>query len=149
MKKKLRNFIAKDLFSPLSLTVAGAMLGSYVFSLTLIPLVASRLFTKTSSDNKNHYFGWFQKFIERKKESYKENLNSIIQKKTFYLTLLCFLFCLSIVGFFNLGYELFPKVDVGQMEIIVRKESGTQLKNTEKTEIQTNTYKYTNIYRNT
>ena len=48
------------------------------------------------------------------------------------LLLLC-LFLLSLFGFVNLGYELFPKTDVGQMEILVRKESGTPLRTTEKT----------------
>jgi len=125
--------IAKDLFSPLSLTVAGAMLGSYVFSLTLIPILASKLFGKDKTHYEQNKFVWFQKFIERQKESYKRNLCLVIEKKAFYLTLLFFIFCLSLFGFFNLGYELFPKVDVGQMEIMVRKESGTQLKSTAKT----------------
>ena len=36
-------------------------------------------------------------------------------------------------SFTKLGYELFPKTDVGQMEILIRKESGTPLRTTEKT----------------
>jgi HAE1 family hydrophobic/amphiphilic exporter-1 len=32
--------MAKFLFSPLAITVAGAMIGSYIFSLTLVPLAA-------------------------------------------------------------------------------------------------------------
>jgi multidrug efflux pump subunit AcrB len=125
--------IAKDLFSPLALTVAGAMIGSYVFSLTLIPLLASRLFKKRTQKNSSNILNGFAHFIERMKIKYHSSLQHVLEKKSKYLILTSVLFCISLFGFTNLGYELFPKTDVGQMEILIRKESGTPLKITEKT----------------
>jgi len=45
--------MTKFLFSPLALTVAGAMIGSYIFSLTLVPLGAAVLFKKKLGKGQN------------------------------------------------------------------------------------------------
>ncbi len=125
--------IAKDLFSPLAITVAGAMLGSYIFSLTLIPITAANLFKNHLPSGEEKERTGFRKTVEKWKNTYQNTLENVLQKKNSYLGFTLALFVLSIVGFVNLGYELFPKTDVGQMEILIRKESGTPLRTTEKT----------------
>jgi len=124
--------IAKDLFSPLAITVAGAMLGSYIFSLTLIPITAANLFKNKLPSTEKQKTG-FRKTVEKWRIAYQESLKQALQKKKSYLAFTLGLFLLSLFGFVNLGYELFPKTDVGQMEILVRKESGIPLRTTEKT----------------
>ncbi len=71
--------------------------------------------------------------MEKWRIAYQVSLEKALRKKKSYLIGTVFLFILSLFGFANLGYELFPKTDVGQMEILVRKESGTPLSTTEKT----------------
>ena len=125
--------IAKFLFSPLSLTVGGAMIGSYIFSLTLIPLAAA-YFYKPGSNSAER--SGFQKYIKRSQESYVKVLNRVLNYRGIILSGTVVLFILSIFGFTKLGYELFPASDVGQMEIQVRMESGTTLQNANKTIIR-------------
>jgi len=128
--------MVKFLFSPLAITVAGAMIGSYIFSLTLVPLAAAYLFRDKlpqNSEQKNA-LGFFQRFIERLRDRYERSLVAAMKRKTGILvvTLLLFIGSLFVMKT-QLGYELFPSSDVGQMEIQVRMESGTPLKTTEKT----------------
>ncbi|MEZ7942140.1 MAG: efflux RND transporter permease subunit [Flavobacteriales bacterium] len=133
--------MAKFLFSPLAITVAGALLGSYIFSLTLVPLLAAYLFRNRlpSSDGKQEksMFGFFQRFIEWLRSKYQKSLKSALRFKWGVLATVCCMFVLSLFVMKNeLGYELFPQSDVGQMEIEVRMESGTPLKTAEKTIIE-------------
>jgi len=130
--------MAKFLFSPLAITVAGAMLGSYIFSLTLVPLAAASLFKnklpKTSDNPKKSAFKFFQYFINYLKKIYKKSLLTALNYKWGVLLMVIILFAFSLFIMKNkLGYELFPQSDVGQMEIQVRMESGTPLKTTEET----------------
>lgn len=129
--------IAKFLFSPLAITVAGAMIGSYIFSLTLVPLAAAYLFRNKlpkSSENQKTKLNFFQKIIENLRERYERSLQKALKMKwgVLLVTALLFVFALFIMKN-QLGYELFPQSDVGQMEIQVRMESGTPLKTAEKT----------------
>jgi CzcA family heavy metal efflux pump len=131
--------IAKDLFSPLAITVAGAMLGSYIFSLTLIPLAAAYFFrnhlpkSEGQENVSSGFLGGFKKLIDKGKISYKKSLTKALTiKKTMLVSTLA-VFVVSLFVLMNLGYELFPKADVGQMEIQVRTESGTPLRIAEKT----------------
>ena len=128
--------MVKFLFTPLAVTVAGAMIGSYIFSLTLVPLAAAYLFRNKLPQNNEQKksLGFFQRFIERLRDRYERSLVAAMKRKTGILvvTLLLFIGSLFVMKT-QLGYELFPKSDVGQMEIQVRMESGTPLKTTEKT----------------
>ena len=130
--------MAKFLFSPLAITVAGAMLGSYIFSLTLVPLAAAYLFKnklpKTNDKAKKSAFKFFQYFINYLKKVYTKSLLTALNFKWGVLLMVTILFAFSLFVMKNkLGYELFPQSDVGQMEIQVRMESGTPLKTTEET----------------
>jgi len=124
--------IAKFLFSPLAITVAGAMAGSYIFSLTLIPLIAAYLFRNQlpkSSNKKSQTF--FQRIIGSLKNRYESSLISALKYKWAVLSFTAVLFVMSLFVMKNkLGIELFPQSDVGQMEIHVRLESGTPLRKT-------------------
>ncbi len=132
--------ITKFLFSPLAITVAGAMAGSYIFALTLIPLMAGYLFKgrepKGDLTERHNKQTFFQKFISWLRVKYGKSLNWTINHRAIVLigTLLLFAFSLFLLNIS--GYELFPQSDVGQMEIQVRMESGTPLKKTEKTIIE-------------
>lgn len=132
--------IAKFLFSPLAITVAGAMIGSYIFSLTLVPLAAAYLFKNklpNVSDQPNrNILGFFQRFIVRVRSHYERSLILALRHKWKVIIIITVLFVFSLFLMKNLGYELFPQSDVGQMEIQVRMESGTPLRRTEKTIIK-------------
>ena len=123
--------ITKFLFSPLAITVAGSMIGSYIFALTLIPLLAAFFFKNRlpNSDNKpkRNALGFFQRFIDKLGAKYQNSLNSVLKLRIPILGATIVLLVFSLFIMKNTGYELFPQSDVGQMEIQVRMESGTTL----------------------
>ncbi|MBA3898757.1 MAG: efflux RND transporter permease subunit [Bacteroidetes bacterium] len=129
--------MAKFLFSPLAITVAGAMVGSYIFSLTLVPVAASFLLkenNKGHNESKLAYaLGFFKRFIDRQRNGYQKSLETALRFRGVVLSGVVVLFGAAIYLLLNLGFELFPQSDVGQMEIQVRMESGTPLKTTAKT----------------
>lgn len=129
--------ITKFLFSPLAITVAGAMIGSYLFALTLIPLMAAFFYRnqlpKSDEKPKKNFLGKFQRYIDRLGEKYQNSLPTVLKFRMPILAITIMLFILSIFILKNTGYELFPQSDVGQMEIMVRMESGTTLQNTNAT----------------
>ena len=128
--------ITKFLFSPLAITVAGSMVGSYLFALTLIPIMAAFFFRNRllNSEKKNkNILGFFHRFIEALGILYQRSLGYALQIKWPILIITAILFVGSLFFFKNASYELFPKSDVGQMEIQVRMESGTTLNDANET----------------
>jgi len=120
--------IAKFLFSPLAITVAGSMIGSYIFSLTLIPLTAAYFFKdQLPKADEERKLTFFQKFIEWLRSLYESTLLVALRLRWLVLLVTILAFAGSLFLMRNLGFELFPAADVGQMEIQVRMESGTPL----------------------
>ena len=129
--------ITKFLFSPLAITVAASMVGSYIFALTLIPIMAAFFFKNKlpNSDNKKtkNALGFFQRFIDQLGAKYKNSLSKTLELRWPILGITVLLLLVSLFLLKNSGYELFPQSDVGQMEISVRMESGTRLEDANKT----------------
>mgnify|MGYP006096316061 FL=1 len=129
--------ITKFLFSPLAITVAASMVGSYIFALTLIPIMAAFFFKNKlpNSDNKKtkNALGFFQRFIDKLGAKYKKSLSKTMELRWPILGITVLLLVISLFLLNNSGYELFPQSDVGQMEISVRMESGTRLEDANKT----------------
>ena len=121
--------MAKFLFSPLAITVGGAMLGSYLFSLTLIPLAAAFFIKHENQGSKDagKPLTIFQKMIEKGRQRYEHSLAQTLNRRGLVLFTAAALFIASLFVMARLGFELFPQSDVGQMEIQVRMESGTPL----------------------
>ncbi len=126
--------IAKYLFSPLAITVAGTMVGSYIFSLTVIPLLAARFFKeKLPKSGEKTRVSAFQRLLNRLRDFYLRTLKWALKLRLFFILAAVLALLASLWFLRHTGYELFPNVDVGQMEIFVRLESGTSLRSTEKT----------------
>ncbi len=132
--------ISKFLFSPLAITVAGAMAGSYIFALTVVPLLAAYFFKNKlpkEGKGKRGLAGFIHGLIEGLRRIYSKSLVTALRFKWAVLGCTAILFASAVFILTNkLGYELIPESDVGQLEIQVRMESGTPLKTTEKTIIK-------------
>lgn len=122
--------MSKYLFSPLAITVAGAMLGSYIFSMTLIPLAST---WRAEQQSATRYSSWFVTKVENLKGRYQRSLAEVLNRKKLVLGTAALLFVGAIFLLANSGFELFPQTDVGQLEVQVRLESGTTLRQTEET----------------
>ncbi len=114
--------VGRQLFVPLALAVAAAMVSSYILSSTLVPVLATWLLRKGTAVNE-------QGLLHRAYASY---LDLILKLRW------------PVVGFYlagsglliwtllpRLGTELFPTVDAGQFKLRLRAPTGTRIERTE------------------
>ncbi len=138
--------ISKYLFTPLAITVSLAMIGSRFISMTLVPIMAAALFKHEeieTGDQEAKYLKvlkGFQKWFHRLTEKYSNSMDRMIRMRWWLLSTVAILFIITLYGFTKVGRELFPQMDVGQISIDVRMESGTRIENTEETISQIETF---------
>lgn len=132
--------ITKYLFTPLAIVVSLTMIGSYFFSMTLVPIMAAAFFRHEKIEQgpqKGKYlrisFQGFQKWFHRLTEAYANSMVKVLKFRWLILGAVALLFVGALWGFGKIGTELFPKMDVGQISIDVRMESGTRIEKTEET----------------
>jgi len=146
--------IAKYLFTPLAVVVSLAMIGSRIFSMTLVPIAAAALFKghgqaapigPTPQPNGQEPPGaarrkdriqlltFFDRGIQGLTRRYGRFMDKVLAARWWILGAVALLLGITIWGFGQLGTELFPKMDVGQFTIDVRLESGTRIERTEET----------------
>ncbi len=129
--------ISKYLFTPLAITVSLAMIGSRFISMTLVPIMAAALLKKQGDGSGKHEASNFilRKFsssFQLLTSSYANMMDGVLKYRWLILGSVAILFVISIFGFRKTGTELFPQMDVGQISIDVRMESGTRIEQTEK-----------------
>ncbi|OEH92174.1 efflux RND transporter permease subunit [Bacillus solimangrovi] len=122
--------LASDLFTPMALTVSFSLIASLVVSLTLIPMLASKLLNKpiiVESEQK----GWYVRLFSKVTNVYRRMLNWVLghRKTTILVTIL------AIVGSFvlapQIGTEFIPASDQGQVQINLETPSGSKIETTE------------------
>lgn len=131
--------ITKYLFAPLAIVVSLAMIGSRFISMTLVPIMAAALFKhETVRTDDSHElkhmklsFMGFQKWFHRVTEAYADSIPTVLRLRWWVLATVTLMFAVSLWGFSKLGTELFPQMDVGQISVDVRMESGTRIEKTE------------------
>jgi multidrug efflux pump subunit AcrB len=140
---------AKYLFSPLSLSVMGALLASLALSFTMVPVLFNMLMRRTvqrfdveaehrpigqHASSKNPLVR-FQAAFERGFEGFREKYRNALAWTLSEPLQTCAIFGLLIVvsvGLFPLlGRDFFPQVDAGQMRLHVRAPAGTRLEKTQ------------------
>ena len=121
--------IARDLFGPLALTVTACMLASYVFSISVVPIVAGlwmRNHRETEGENPATNAA-----LMRLEKRYRRSLDRVLNRPKRLGFTVVLLTASAVFGATQTGFELFPKEDVGQLEVQVRMPSGTTLSATE------------------
>jgi multidrug efflux pump subunit AcrB len=140
---------AKYLFSPLSLSVIGALLASLALSFTMVPVLFNMLMRKSvhafHEENQHRPVGEhpaprnplvrFQAAFERGFESFRERYRNALAWTLSESVATIAAFAILIVGsiclFPLLGRDFFPQVDAGQMRLHVRAPPGTRLEKTQ------------------
>ncbi|MFB9974413.1 efflux RND transporter permease subunit [Allobacillus sp. SKP2-8] len=128
--------IASEIFAPLALTVAFALIASLIASITLIPMLSSKLLTKAMQDSGRRY--WFDRFLDKVVAIYQKMLRSVLRfRKTSILgTLAIIVATLFLIP--QLGAAFIPEADQGQIEISVETPTGTTLSATREVVDQVN-----------
>jgi multidrug efflux pump subunit AcrB len=140
---------AKYLFSPLSLSVIGALLASLALSFTMVPVLFERLMRRSvqqfDAENPHRAVGQhpyssnplvraqaaFERGFERFREQYRNTLAWTLSEARTTVTAFIVLMVLSALLFPQLGRDFFPQVDAGQMRLHVRAPAGTRLERTQ------------------
>lgn len=126
--------ISKFLFSPLAIVVSLAMVGSRFISMTLVPIMAAAFFKGHKIEHKpKGFLGLFDKGVNKLTSRYVRTIDRVLKFRWFVLGGVALLFTLSMMAFPYIGRELFPQMDVGQISMDVRMESGTRIEKAEKT----------------
>ncbi|MFS0576582.1 efflux RND transporter permease subunit [Sporosarcina sp. 179-K 3D1 HS] len=122
--------MASQLFRPLSYTVAFALFASLVVSLTIIPMLASKLLGKTKAnfgiDNEGK-----QGRFNLVKPLYKKVLELALRfrKTTVAITFLLIVLSFAVTPF--IGAEFIPEGDTGEIQVSVTLQAGVKLEETE------------------
>ena len=114
--------VGRQLFVPLALAVAAAMVSSYFLSSTLVPVLSTWLMRKGTAVNEQ---GLLHRF-------YSAYVRTVVKLRwpvaALYLASAALLIW---VLFPRLGSELFPTVDAGQFKLRLRAATGTRIERTE------------------
>lgn len=127
---------AKALFVPLSLAVGFSMVASYLLAGTLVPVLAAwtmRAHREEEMDTARKTTAAFSRF----QEAYAAMIRKVIAAR--WLIALAYLLvtvlAIKFVGD-QLGTEIFPKVDAGQLQVRLRAPTGTRVDRTEALALQ-------------
>ncbi|SET25485.1 hydrophobic/amphiphilic exporter-1, HAE1 family [Salinibacillus kushneri] len=128
--------IAAEMFMPLALTISFALIASLVVSITLIPMLASKLLTKSMQEEGRRY--WFDKLLGKINDGYKVVLRFVLghRKTTIFGTIAAIGLSLALIP--GIGTEFIPQSDQGQIQINVNTPTGTHLESTEEVADQMN-----------
>jgi multidrug efflux pump subunit AcrB len=135
---------AKYLFSPLSLSVIGALLASLALSFTMVPVLFNMLMRNQLKAGEGAHGGaehsanrlvrfqqGFERGFERLRERYRNVLAWTLSQPLMTVVAFGVLIVLSACLFPQLGRDFFPQVDAGQMRLHVRAPPGTRLERTQ------------------
>ena len=120
--------MASYLFSPVALAATLAMVASFLFSITLAPALSARMLKHGGKPSGSKEGESWQLGV-----LYARFVGKLLQVRWAVLFCSAGLFVLSLLLFQNIGSELFPSVDAGQFQILVRLSSGTRIEKTEET----------------
>jgi multidrug efflux pump subunit AcrB len=140
---------AKYLFSPLSLSVIGALVASLALSFTMVPVLFHYLLRRSVEefDAERHHRPVgeharsgnplvrlqraFEARFEGFRESYRNVLAWTLSQPTLTVSAFGGLILVSALLFPFLGRDFFPQVDAGQMRLHVRAPAGTRIERTQ------------------
>ncbi|MBL9088466.1 MAG: efflux RND transporter permease subunit [Planctomycetia bacterium] len=124
--------LAQFLFAPLALAVALAMVGSYLFSMTIIPVCAARFLRPHAVTRESAVASALRRAVAVVETRYRRGLSAVLRRPILVLSGTAALLVGTWVVHRALGAELFPVVDSGQITIRVRAPSGTDVRATER-----------------
>ena len=118
--------IEGKMFKPMAQTVAFAILGAFILSLTYVPMM-SALFLSKSTVHKKNISDRIMNFLHR---IYKPVLALVLRGKVVTVVLAFALFIISIIAFNRMGGEFIPTLDEGDLTVEISMSQGTSLTQT-------------------
>ncbi|AOT69712.1 efflux RND transporter permease subunit [Geosporobacter ferrireducens] len=126
------------LFKELSLTVAMSLGASLVISLTLVPMLSSKLLKVDTAEGKgrhgrfklfNFLYDAFDKGFEKVESGYRKLLAGALNRRKTTVFVAFVIFAGSLASIAAVGMEFFPASDEGQISISIEMPNGYELEN--------------------
>lgn len=118
--------IEGKMFKPMAQTVAFALIGAFILSLTYIPMMSSLMLSKKIKHEPN----FSDKLMAKVELFYQRSLTKVLRRKKIVLSLVAVLFVGSIIVLSNLGGEFIPALEEGDFAVESRVLTGSNLKTT-------------------
>ncbi|WEA01506.1 CusA/CzcA family heavy metal efflux RND transporter [Mucilaginibacter sp. SJ] len=115
--------IEGKMFKPMAQTVAFALIGAFVLSLTYVPVMSS-LFLSRKSDNE---FNWSDQMIAFFQRHYHRALERAVCMPKTIIAVAAVLFVISVFTLTRLGGEFIPKLEEGDYAVETRVLTGSSL----------------------
>lgn len=121
--------IEGKMFRPMAETVAFAILGAFVLSLTYVPM-ASALFLSKKTAHKRNISDRIIEFLQR---IYERALIGVLKVKVITVTVVFIVFGIAIWAFGRMGGEFIPTLEEGDLTVEISMMQGTSLTEVVKT----------------
>ncbi|HZK87675.1 MAG TPA: efflux RND transporter permease subunit [Anaerovoracaceae bacterium] len=145
----LSNGIAALMFKDFCFTIIIALLASLVVSLTVVPMLSSRMLDKGLSTSyirfgkkryKFKYLTKFTAFFEWLKDEYEHYIRLALRKRKKVIIVCILIFVVSISSIALVGTELLPSADEGSFTVSIEMPYGTSLQDKDKISAEVETY---------
>jgi len=125
--------VARNLFVPLALTIAFALIMSFFVSRTVTPLLCLKYLRAEAEGAEGRGLrGLVARGLERLDEAYAAVLGLVLRHRFLVITSIALFFVASLGLFGKIGKEFFPDSDESQFQIIYKTPIGTRVELTEK-----------------
>ncbi|WDF55809.1 CusA/CzcA family heavy metal efflux RND transporter [Mucilaginibacter sp. KACC 22063] len=121
--------IEGKMFRPMAETVAFAILGAFILSLTYVPM-ASALFLSKKTTYKRNISDRITEFLQR---VYQRSLIAVLKIKVITVMVVFIVFGIAIWAFSRMGGEFIPTLDEGDLTVEISMMQGTSLSEVVKT----------------
>lgn len=124
--------IEGKMFGPMAQTVAFAIMGALILSLTYVPMM-SALFLSRKTEHKRNISDKIMDFFHR---IYNPIIHQALKKKLLVVGIAVGLFIVSLILFLNMGGEFIPTLEEGDFAIETRVPPGSSLSQTIETSLK-------------
>jgi len=118
--------IEGKMFKPMAQTVAFAIIGALILSLTYVPMISSLVLSKKTGHSKNIS----DRLIETLQRAYTPTIRYALHHRLIVVMAAVIMFIASVVVFMRLGGEFIPQLDEGDFAVETRILTGGSLSQT-------------------
>ena len=118
--------IEGKMFKPMAFTIAFAIFGAFILSITYVPMMAA-LFLNKKLNHKKNMTDRLMIFLER---SYQPLLKKVLNIPKAIIVSTIALFAISVILLLNMGGEFIPQLEEGDFAVETRVLTGSNLNNT-------------------
>ncbi|BDG09309.1 efflux RND transporter permease subunit [Anaeromyxobacter paludicola] len=123
--------VARNLFLPLALTIAFALIMSFFVSRTVTPLLCLKYLKAEEPGHGSRFGGWITRRLDALDEAYARALRWVLGHRLPVIAGILLLFAASLLLSKKIGTEFFPDTDESQFSIIYKTPIGTRVERTE------------------